>query len=191
MIGEENIFDESFLPAQLKRQNFKLVIAISSVLTIIAILGVIFIYVVDDSIGSTFVLAGTILVCFPLVIIQMLCLHKYLGNFRNGEKARYFMKYLVAATLMLFILSFIATFIDFVPEFYTIIICLIPQFLVGWQLIKINIKGNDFVGGLSFLGTVMCISAILFPFIIVIPVLVGYIFFKAGRYAELYGFSND
>ncbi len=191
MIGEENIFDESFLPAQLKRQNFKLVIAISSVLTIIAILGVIFIYVVDDSIGSTFVLAGTILVCFPLVIIQMLCLHKYLGNFRNGEKARYFMKYLVAATLMLFILSFIATFIDFVPEFYTIIICLIPQFLVGWQLIKINIKGNDFVGGLSFLGPVMCISAILFPFIIVIPVLVGYIFFKAGRYAELYGFSND
>ncbi|MFT4222035.1 hypothetical protein [Dysgonomonas sp.] len=191
MIGEENIFDESFLPAQLKRQNFKLAIAISSVLTIIAILGVIFIYVVDDSIGSTFVLAGTILVCFPLVIIQMLCLHKYLGNFRNGEKARYFMKYLVAATLMLFILSFIATFIDFVPEFYTIIICLIPQFLVGWQLIKINIKGNDFVGGLSFLGPVMCTSAILFPFIIVIPVLVGYIFFKAGRYAELYGFSND
>lgn len=191
MIGEENIFDESFLPAQLKRQNFKLAIAISSVLTIIAILGVIFIYVVDDSIGSTFVLAGTILVCFPLVIIQMLYLHKYLGNFRNGEKARYFMKYLVAATLMLFILSFIATFIDFVPEFYTIIICLIPQFLVGWQLIKINIKGNDFVGGLSFLGPVMCTSAILFPFIIVIPVLVGYIFFKAGRYAELYGFSND
>ncbi|MFV0536655.1 MAG: hypothetical protein ACK5M3_04690 [Dysgonomonas sp.] len=191
MIGDSNIFDESFLPAQLKKQNFKLAIAISFILIMIAILGVIFTYVVNDPIGSAFVLGGTILVCFPFIIIQMLCLHKYLGNFRNGEKAQYFMKYLIATTLVLLILSFIAIFIGFAFEIYTIIICFIPQFLVGWQLVKLNTKGNDFVGGFSFLGPIMCTSVILFPLVILIPILVGYIFIKANRYAEQYGFSND
>lgn len=188
MIEEENIFDEPFLPAQLKKQNFKFAIAVSYILIIVAILGAIFIYLVNDPIGSVFVLAGTILVCFPLVIVQMLCFHKYLGNFQNGEKAQYFMKYLIASTLVLFILFLIAIFIGFVPDFYTIIICLIPQFLVGWQLVRINMQGKDFVGGLSLLGFVMCTTAILFPLIVLIPPFVGYIFFKAYRYTEQSGF---
>ena len=195
MIEEENVFDEPFLPAQLKKQNFKLAIAVLYILIIVAILGAIFIYLVNDPIGSVLVLAGTILVCFPFVIVQMLCFHKYLSNFQNGEKAQYFMKYLIAATLVLFILFFIAIFIGFVPgfvaEFYTIIICLIPQFLVGWQLVRINTQGKDFVGGLSLLGLVMCTTAILFPLIIFIPIVVGYTFTKAYRYSELYGLGND
>lgn len=191
MIEEQSIFDESFLPTQLKKQNFKLAIAISLVLMVLAILGVIVIYGMNDPIGSAIVFEGTILACFPLVVTQMLYLHKYLDNFPNGEKAQYFMKYLIAATLVLFIVSFIATLTGLVPEFYTIIICFIPQFLVGWQLVKINTNGNDIVGGLSFLGILMCISSILFPLIILIPILVGYIFIKAYKYSKLYGFSNS
>lgn len=191
MIEEESIFDESFLPVQLKRQNFKLAIVISLALIIIPILAIAYIYIMNDPIGSTFILAGIQLICYPLIIIQMLCLHKYLGNFLNGEKAQYFMKYLIAATAVLFILTCIATYIGFDAEPYTIIICLIPQFLVGWQLVKINTKGNDFVGGFSFLGPVMCTSAILIPLIILIPIFVGYVFFKANKHADLYGFRND
>ncbi len=192
MIKEQNTINDSFLPPPLlRKQNFKLAIAISVTLIILAILGVIVMYAVNDPIGSAIVFESTILVCFPLIITQMLYLHKYLGNFKNGEKAQYFMKYLIAATLVLFIVSFIATLTGLVPEFYTIIICFIPQFLVGWQLVKINTNGNDFVGGLSFLGPVMCTSAILFPLIILIPVLVGYVFIKANKYSVLHGFSNS
>lgn len=191
MIEDKSIFDESFLPAQLKRQNFRFAIVISLAFIIIPIFGIAYIYIVNDPIGSAFVLAGILLICYPLVIIQMLCLHKYLGNFLNGEKAQYFMKYLIAATIVFFVLTFVATYIGFYIEPYTIIIYLIPQFLVGWQLVKINTRGNDFVGGFSFLGPMMCTSAILIPLIIVIPIFVGYVFFKANRHADLYGFRND
>lgn len=191
MSEQKEIFDESFLPVQLKKQNFKFAIVLSFALVIIAALGIAFAYIVNDAVGGSLILTGTILICFPLVIIQMLCLHKYLDNFENSKKARYFMKYLIAAVSVLFIMSFTAAFIGFVFEFYTIIICLIPQFLVGWQLVKINVRGNDFVGGFSLLGPMMCTSAVLLPLIALIPVLVGYIFIKANKYEEQYGFRND
>lgn len=190
MIEEKNVLNDSFLSVQLRKQSFKFAIAISFALVIVAVLGIIFIYVVNDPIGSAFVFTATILACFSLVIIQMLCLYKYLRNFQNGDKAQYFMKYLIVATFILFVLSCIAAFIGLVAEPYTIIICLIPQFLVGWQLVKINMRGNDFVGGLSFLGPVMCTSAILFPLIVLLPILVGYVFIKAYKYTELYGFNT-
>jgi hypothetical protein len=180
MIEEQNIFDDSFLPAQLKAQSFKFAIVVSTVINVISILGILFIYLFNDPIGSWLILTVAMFVCFPLIIVQMLCLHKYLNSFQNSEKARYFMKYLITATFLLFVL-----YAGFDAEPYTIIICLIPQFLVGWQLVKINTNGDDFVGGFSFLGLAMCVSAILFPLIILIPAFVGYVFFKANRYAGL------
>lgn len=191
MSDRESIFDESFLPVQLKKQNFKLAIAISLALIMVIVVAAIATYWVNDPIGSSFIFTLSLLVCFPLILAQMLFFHKYLGNFQNGERAQYFMKFLIAATSILFVLLFVSAFIGLVAEVYTVVICLIPQFLVGWQLVKINTKGNDFVGGLSWLGPVLCTSAILVPLIFVIPILVGYVFFRANKYADLYGYSNN
>jgi len=164
---------------------------VSSLVGTIIVITTIIVLLTADVIMAAFVSSGGLFLSFPLVIIQMLCLHRYLYNFRKGEKACYFMKYLIAATSLIFVLFCILALSGMTMEAYVFLICLIPQFLVGWQIVKINTSGNDFVGGFSWLGPVMCTSAILVPLVILIPFFVGYVFVRANKYAHLYGFNTS
>ncbi|WP_163273783.1 hypothetical protein [Dysgonomonas sp. 511] len=195
---------------RLKRQNFRSAIIVSVILVAILLMNLFF-NNLGFSLGrisnglvpiSMGVLPGLVGLSSPVLIsVQMIMLRKYLLNFSGSEKACKYLLYLsvapwfLIALFVIFIVYYIASnnndtllfFLLFVP----LLAILVLQFMAGWQIVKINSNGNDFVGGLSVVGPLMCTASILFLLMYLIPFAVAYVFFKAEKYSDRYGFEED
>lgn len=62
-----------------------------------------------------------------------------------------------------------------------LIVFSVLSFIVGWKLVRFK---GDYIGGLSVLGYCMCISAVVIPLWMVVPLLLYNIFDKAGKNIE-------
>lgn len=174
----------------LQRQNYSVVILAAYLSYVVPLVGLLLAYVLDNPVFTANVFTSVVLLSFLLVIVQMYGLLKYLGNFESGAKTQYFLRYLIAALVLLFFTFLVSAFVGLFVEYYSLLICFIPLLLVGWRLLQLTKKGYDFVGGLFLLGLGMMLSAIFFPFVVFVPLLLIYVFKKAKKYVNAYGFAE-
>ena len=196
---------------RLKKQNFRMAITVSvmlmvalssySLLRLLNVLGVnIFYYFHCFLVEALRMIVLIVLGSVPVLItIQMVTLRKYLSSFSWSDDARKYLYYLSFAPVACIFLYLFILALSITKEMHwqyavlllaLLIVPLILQFLLGWQMVRLSRDGDDYVGGMSAVGTLMCISSIIFPLAFFVPFAVAYLFIKAKKYAEQYGFEE-